>query len=58
VSTAARSGAELIAAYLDAVIGKDAAAVDCFFDADVEYMVNGTLDRVVQQNQLNLSQPN
>jgi ketosteroid isomerase-like protein len=31
----------LIAAYLDAVISKDASAVDQFFDPNVEYMVNG-----------------
>jgi glyoxylase-like metal-dependent hydrolase (beta-lactamase superfamily II) len=44
MSTAAQSSAELIAAYLDAVIRKDAAAVDRYFDRDVEYMVNGTLE--------------
>ena len=32
----------MIAAYLDAVIRKDASAVDCYFDPNVEYMVNGT----------------
>jgi hypothetical protein len=32
----------LIAAYLDAVIRKDASAVDEYFDPNVEYMVNGT----------------
>jgi ketosteroid isomerase-like protein len=36
------SSAEIIAAYLDAVIRKDATAVDRFFDSNVEYMVNGT----------------
>lgn len=39
----AQSNSELIAAYLDAVICKDASAVDRFFASDVEYMVNGTL---------------
>ena len=44
MSTAAQSNSELIAAYLDAVIRKDAAAVDRYFDPNVEYMVNGTLE--------------
>jgi ketosteroid isomerase-like protein len=44
MSTATQSSAELIAAYLDAVIRKDATAVDRYFDPDVEYMVNGTLE--------------
>lgn len=39
---ASHESAELIGGYLDAVIRKDATAVDRFFDADVEYMVNGT----------------
>jgi ketosteroid isomerase-like protein len=43
MSTAAQSNAELIASYLDAVIRKDAGAVDRYFDRSVEYMVNGTL---------------
>jgi ketosteroid isomerase-like protein len=43
VISGAPSNAELIAAYLDAVIRKDATAVDRYFDPDVEYMVNGTL---------------
>lgn len=38
---AAQSSADLIGAYLDAVIRKDATAVDRFFDSNVEYMVNG-----------------
>jgi len=38
-----QSNSELIAAYLDAVIRKDASAVDRFFAPDVEYMVNGAL---------------
>ncbi len=38
----AQSNSELIAAYLDAVIRKDASAVDRYFALDVEYMVNGT----------------
>ena len=37
-----QSNAEIIAAYLDAVMRKDASVIDCFFAADVEYMVNGT----------------
>lgn len=37
-----RSNSELIAAYLDAVMRKDASLVERFFDPDVEYMVNGT----------------
>lgn len=37
-----QSSAELIGAYLDAVIRKDTSAVDRYFDPDVEYMVNGT----------------
>lgn len=36
------SNAELIRDYLDAVMRKDASAVDGYFDADVEYVVNGT----------------
>jgi ketosteroid isomerase-like protein len=44
MSTAAQSNSELIAAYLDAVIRKDASAVDRYFDPNVEYMVNGTLE--------------
>jgi ketosteroid isomerase-like protein len=42
MDAAAGSNAELIAAYLDAVIRKDASAVDRYFDPNVEYMVNGT----------------
>jgi len=38
----AQSNSELIASYLDAVIRKDASAVDRFFATDVEYMVNCT----------------
>jgi ketosteroid isomerase-like protein len=38
----AQSSAELIKGYLDAVIRRDASAVDHYFDPDVEYMVNGT----------------
>jgi glyoxylase-like metal-dependent hydrolase (beta-lactamase superfamily II)/ketosteroid isomerase-like protein len=34
--------AELIGSYLDAVIRKDRSAVARYFDADVEYVVNGT----------------
>ena len=36
------SNAELIAAYLDAVMRKEPSVVERFFDPDVEYMVNGT----------------
>jgi ketosteroid isomerase-like protein len=42
MDAAAGSNAGLIAAYLDAVIRKDASAVDRYFDPNVEYMVNGT----------------
>ena len=45
MSLPVQSNAELIAAYLDAVMRKDAIAVDRFFAPDVEYMVNGTLLR-------------
>lgn len=38
----AQSNSEIIAAYLDAVIRKDASVVERFFDPNVEYMVNGT----------------
>lgn len=38
----AQSNSKLIAASLDAVIRKDASAVDRFFAPDVEYMVNRT----------------
>jgi ketosteroid isomerase-like protein len=41
VSAPAQSNAELITAYLDAVMRKDASAVDRYFAPDVEYMVNG-----------------
>jgi hypothetical protein len=41
---AAKSNSELIAGYLDAVIRKDASAVDSYVDPNVEYMVNGTLE--------------
>lgn len=37
----ATPASNLIAAYLDAVIRRDASAVDRYFDPDVEYMVNG-----------------
>jgi ketosteroid isomerase-like protein len=36
---------ELIGAYLDAVIRRDASAIDRYFHPDVEYMVNGTPSR-------------
>lgn len=39
---AAQSNSELIAAYLDAVIRKDASVDDRYFDPNVEYLVNGT----------------
>lgn len=42
MKAAPSSSAELIAAYLDAVIRKDASVVDRFFAPDIEYMVNGT----------------
>ena len=39
------SNADIVAAYLDAVLRKDRTAVDHYFDPDVEYIVNGTSDR-------------
>ena len=36
------SNSEIITAYLDAVMRKDASVIDHFFAPDVEYMVNGT----------------
>jgi ketosteroid isomerase-like protein len=38
----AQSNSKLIAAYLDAVIHKDASVVNRYFHPNVEYMVNGT----------------
>ncbi len=37
-----QSNEELIAAYLDAVMRKDASVIERFFAPDVEYMVNGS----------------
>jgi hypothetical protein len=37
-----QSNSQLVAAYLDAVIRKDASAVERYFDPNVEYVVNGT----------------
>ena len=42
VSVSSQSNSELIAAYLDAVMRKDASVVERFFAPEVEYMVNGT----------------
>jgi ketosteroid isomerase-like protein len=42
VSVSTQSNSELIAAYLDAVMRKDASVIERFFAPDVEYMVNGT----------------
>ena len=42
MSAPKQSNSEIIAAYLDAVIRKDASVIDRFFAPDVEYMVNGT----------------
>jgi ketosteroid isomerase-like protein len=42
MSSTTKSNSELVAAYLDAVIRKDASAVGRYFDPNVEYMVNGT----------------
>ena len=44
MSVATQSNSQLIAAYLDAVMRKDASVVERFFAPDVEYMVNGTPD--------------
>jgi ketosteroid isomerase-like protein len=37
-----QSNSEIIAAYLDAVLRKDASLIDRFFAPEVEYVVNGT----------------
>jgi hypothetical protein len=42
VSAPKQSNSEIIAAYLDAVVRKDASVINSFFATDVEYMVNGT----------------
>jgi ketosteroid isomerase-like protein len=42
VTASAKSNSELIEAYLDAIMQKDASVVERFFDPNVEYMVNGT----------------
>jgi hypothetical protein len=42
VSGPKQSNSEIIAAYLEAVMRKDASVIDRFFAPDVEYMVNGT----------------
>jgi ketosteroid isomerase-like protein len=42
VDMSTQSSSELIAAYLDAVMRKDASVVERFFAPDVEYMVNGS----------------
>lgn len=42
MSARTQSSAELIGAYLDAVIRRDASAVDRYFDPNVEYIVNDT----------------
>jgi len=42
VGVSTQSNSELIAAYLDAVMRKDASVIERFFAPDVEYMVNGT----------------
>jgi ketosteroid isomerase-like protein len=42
VTARAKSNSQLIEAYLDAVMRKDASVVERFFDPNVEYMVNGT----------------
>ena len=39
------SNAQIVAAYLDAVLRKDHSAVERFFDPKVEYFVNGTSQR-------------
>lgn len=45
MSAHAQANAELIAAYLEAVIQRDGSAVDRYFDPNVEYIVNGTPSR-------------
>jgi ketosteroid isomerase-like protein len=41
VTPLAQSNADLVGAYLDAVLRKDKTAVDRFFHPDIEYIVNG-----------------
>ena len=52
MSAPTQSNAELIAAYLDAVIRRDASAVDRYFDPDVEYMVNGAPSQHLARDQV------
>lgn len=42
MSVSRQSNSDLIAAYLDAVMRKDASVVEQFFAPHVEYMINGT----------------
>ena len=42
VTAPKQSNSEIIAAYLDAVLRKDASVIDRFFAPEVEYIVNGT----------------
>ena len=42
MNTPVRSNPDIIATYLDAVMRKEASAVDHFFAPNVEYVVNGT----------------
>jgi ketosteroid isomerase-like protein len=39
-----RTNAEVVASYLDAVLHRDASAIDRFFHPEVEYIVNGARD--------------
>jgi ketosteroid isomerase-like protein len=41
---ALRTNAEVVASYLDAVLHRDAGAIDRFFHPEVEYIVNGAQD--------------
>ena len=43
-TAAPRTNAEVIASYLDAVLHRDATAIDRFFHPEVEYIVNGARD--------------
>ena len=40
-----RTNAEIVASYLDAVLHRDASAIDRFFHPQIEYIVNGAAVR-------------
>ena len=45
MATEIESNAQIVAAYLDAVLRKDHSAVERFFDPEIQYFVNGTSHR-------------